>query len=157
MRHRADFHRHSIEIDAVGEQAINYGTKGGAQILFRNMPEIQISTAMWRAATGFDLFQNCIRRDIARCVILTEIGAAVPIDELLESTIEQFAADFVTKRVPHNGIHADEPRCELTDGKKLHELHVDELGTGPQRQGVRLTAHVRRSAVARIELGETTG
>ena len=131
MRHRTDFHRRSAEINAVVEQAIDHRAKRGAQIFLGNMPEIEISTAVRRASTGFDLFQDCIRRNISRRIVLPKVGASLAIDEFFELAVQQLAAELVAKRVPHNGIHPDESRCEMPNGKKLNELHIDELSVRP--------------------------
>ena len=42
--------------------------------------------------------------------------------------IEQLAPQLVAERVPHDRIHSDEPWRKMADGKKLHELHIDEFG-----------------------------
>jgi hypothetical protein len=45
----------------------------------------------------------------------------------------------------------------VADRKELHELHVDELGAGTQRQRVAVTAHVGGCAVAAIKSGQPAG
>ena len=55
------------------------------------------------------------------------------------------------------GIHADQTRRQMADREELHELHVDQLGAGAQRQRVAVAAHVGRRAVAAIKSGQTAG
>src|SRR5262245_5378946 len=43
----------------------------------------------------------------------------------------------------------------MADGEKLDEFHIRQLSPRPQRQRIALAAHIRRCAVARIELGQT--
>ena len=83
--------------------------------------------------------------------------APVFVQEFLHFGVEQLAAELVAKRVPHDRIHADQPRCEMADRKELHELHVDELGAGAQRERVTVAAHVDRGAVARVEARQSAG
>ena len=45
----------------------------------------------------------------------------------------------------------------MANGKKLDELHVNQLGTGPQRQGVPLAPHIRGCTVTRVEFGQASG
>src|SRR5215510_8777731 len=45
----------------------------------------------------------------------------------------------------------------MADGKKLDEFHIRQLSPRPQRQRIALAAHIRRCAVAGIELGQTAG
>ena len=101
------------------------GPKAPRRLRFRNVAKVEISAAVRRAAAGFDFLQNRVGGDIARRVVLAEIRAAVAVDELFEVAVEQLAAELVAKRVPHDRIHADQPRRQMTDGEKLHKFHVD--------------------------------
>ncbi len=97
---------------------------------------------MRRSTAGFDFFENSVSGDIARCIVLAEIRAAVAIDEFFQFSIEQLPAKLVSKRIPHNRIHADEARRKMADGKELHELHIDEFRAGPESQRIGFAAHV---------------
>src|SRR4051794_35035908 len=121
------------------------------------MTEVEISAPMRRAPALFDFFHNGVCGNVARRGVTAEIAATVAIDELCKIAIEQFSAQFVAKRIPHDRIHADQARGEVSYGKELHELHVDKFGARPQSQSVGFTSHVGRSAVARVKLREPTG
>ena len=45
----------------------------------------------------------------------------------------------------------------MADREELHELHVDELGAGAQRQRIAVAAHIGRRAVAPIKPREAAG
>src|SRR5262245_37175499 len=45
----------------------------------------------------------------------------------------------------------------MADWEKLDKFHIHQLSAGPQRQRVALAAHIRRRAVACIELGQAAG
>ena len=72
---------------------------------------------MRRATASFDFFQDRIGRDVAGGVVFAKIRAAVAVNKFLESTVEQFTAELVAKRVPQDRVHADEPRRQVADGK----------------------------------------
>src|SRR5215470_14819876 len=42
----------------------------------------------------------------------------------------------------------------MADGKKLHELHVDQFSAGAKRKRVSLPRHIRRGAVSFVKLGQ---
>src|SRR5256885_13720121 len=95
-----------------------------------------------------DFRKNGLRRLVARRGV-----AAFLAEELLLLRVQQPAAELVAERIPHDRIHADEARREMPDRKELHELHVDELRPGAQREYISVAAHVGRGAVARVEAG----
>src|SRR3990172_7235248 len=102
------------------------------------MAEIEIGAAVRRASARFDFLEDRVGRQVPHRRVLTKVLPAVAVDEFFKPPVEQLAAKLVAKRVPHDRIHADQTRREMADGKKLHELHVNELGAGPEREGVAL-------------------
>jgi hypothetical protein len=71
------------------------------------------------------------------------IGAPVAVNELFESSVEETASEFVPEGIPHDGIHADQARREMADGKELHEFHVHQFCPGPECHRVGFASHVR--------------
>src|SRR5438067_11821344 len=116
------------------------------------MPERKPDSAMRRAAGLRDFLEDGARRMVASGGV-----AAFLAKELAVLGVEQLPPELVAERIPHDRIHADEPRREMADGKELHELHVDELRPGAERERVAVAAHVERRAVPRIEAGEAAG
>src|SRR6516164_10837736 len=112
---------------------------------------------MGRAAAGFYLFEDGVGRNIARGQIAPLLAHAIARGELLALAVEEPPAELIAERVPHDGIHANEPRRQMTDRKELHEFHVDEGYAGAQRQRVAVAAHVGGGAVAAITPGEPAG
>ena len=72
-------------------------------------------------------------------------------------TVQQLSAELVAERVPHDRVHAYQPRRKMADREELHELHVDQRGTGAQRQRISVAAHIGGGAVAPIEPGQAAG
>jgi len=72
------------------------------------------------------------------------------------STSEEPAPELVAERVPHDRIHADQPGCQMTNGKELDEFHVHKRGAGAQSQRITVAAHVGRGAVSPVKPGEAT-
>src|SRR5438067_9027044 len=116
------------------------------------MPERKPDSAMRRAAGLRDFLEDGARRMVASGGV-----AAFLAKELAVLGVEQLPPELVAERIPHDRIHADEPRREMADGKELHELHVDELRPGAERERVAVATHVERRAVPRIEAGQAAG
>src|SRR5438105_7156925 len=116
------------------------------------MPERKPDSAMRRAAGLRDFLEDGTRRMVASGGV-----AAFLAEERALRGIDQLPPELVAERIPHDGIHADEPRREMPDREVLHEFHVDQLRSGAERERVAIAAHVERGAVARIEPGEAAG
>src|SRR5436309_6209695 len=106
---------------------------------------------MRRAAPRRDLLLDRVGRDVARRRIAARLVAAVIGEELAAGAVEQAAAELITKRIPHDRIHADEAWREVPDREELHEFHIDELSAGGERQRVTIATHIRRGAVAPVD------
>ena len=112
---------------------------------------------MRRAPSGRYLLLDRVGRDIARRRIAARLVAAVIGEELAAGAVEQAAAELIAKRIPHDRVHADEARRQMTDREELHEFHIDELGAGGERQRVAVAAHIRRGAVALVDARQPAG
>ena len=135
----------------VGE-AVDDRPERRAQLRLAAMPEGKPRAAVRRAAARRDFLE-----DGMGCMIAHRDVAPVFVQEFLHFGVQQPAAELVAERVPHDRIHADQPRREMADRKELHELHVDQLGAGAQRERVAVAAHVDRGAVARVEARQAAG
>ena len=100
------------------------------------------------------LLGDGIGGDVARRGVDAGIPLAVILDEFFHVAVEQAAAELVAERIPHDRVHADEPRREVTDREELGKLHVDQLGAGVERERIRIAAHIGRCAVAPEQTGE---
>ena len=112
---------------------------------------------MGRAAAGLDLLQDGVGSLVPHRGVGAAVLASVAVHELIEVAVQQASSQLVAERVPHDRVHAHQPRRQVGDGEELDELHVDQLGPGPQRQGVGFAPHVGGGAVAAIDLGEAAG
>src|ERR1051326_8753881 len=83
--------------------------------------------------------------------------ATLFLEEFAPRGVEEAPAELVAERVPHDRIHADEPRREMADRKELHELHIDQLRARGERERIAVAAHVDRRAVASIEARKAAG
>ena len=154
VRRGRHFHRRLGEVDAVVRQAVDDRPEGGPEGLVGHVPEIQVDAPVRRPAAGFDLLQDGVGGLVAHGAVGAAVLAAVPVHELVEVSVQQTAPQLVPERVPHDRVHAHQARGQMGDGKELDELHVDELGPGPQRQGVGFPAHVGGCAVPAVDLGQ---
>ena len=157
MRDRRDLDGGLGEVDAVGGEPVDDGPEGRAQRRVRAMLEAEIDAAVRRAAPGFDFLQDGVAAGVACDDVFAVLGDAVGLGELFAAIVEQPAAQLVAERVPHDRVHADQPRRQVADREELHELHVDQRRAGAQRQRVAVAAHVRRRAVAAIEPRQAAG
>lgn len=98
---------------------------------------------MRRTAAGFDLLEDRVAADIPRDDVFAVFGNAIVLREFLHAIVQQPPAELVTEGVPHDWVHTDQPRCQMADGKELHEFHVDERTASAQSQGIAIAAHVR--------------
>ena len=142
MSDRRDFDRLFGEVDAVLRQPVDHRPGRGAQLGFAAVLEGKPRAAVRRAATGLNLLDDRVGGEVARDDVSAAFADAIIVQELLAPAIEQPAAQLVAKRIPHDGIHADEARREVTDGKELHELHVDELGARGKAERITVATHV---------------
>jgi hypothetical protein len=71
---RGDLDHGLCQVDAIGSQAVDDRPEGRAQLGFGYMTEAQEGTSRWRAAAGFDFFQNGVGRGIARDRIAPRFG-----------------------------------------------------------------------------------
>ena len=126
----------------------------------RHMLEAEICAARRTAAPGFDFFQDRVGRKIAGkdiSAVIAPAGRRIILLEFLHLAVEQFAAELVTKRIPHDRIESDQARRQMPDREELHEFHVDQLRTGAQRQRITVAAHIQRGAVAAIKPRQPAG
>src|SRR6202011_6183354 len=93
----------------------------------------------------------------AREPVLPGYIRAVARGEFLPVAVEQTSAELVAERVPHDRVHADQPRREMADRGALHELHVDERRAGAQRERVAVAAQMGGGAVGAIKAREPAG
>ena len=87
----------------------------------------------------------------------SDLVFAVAMNEFLEAAVEESATELVAERVPHDRVHADQPRRQVRNREELHELHVHELGARLERQPARLASHVGGGAAAAEDLRQSTG
>ncbi len=148
------------EVDAIGGKAVDDRPEGAADLGFGHVAKAEIGAARRAAAAGRHLPGDRIGREIARqhiTPVAARIAAGVVLLELALLGIEQFAAELVAERVPHDGIHADEAGGQMPDRKELHEFHVDQFGAGAQPERVAVAGHVGGRAVAQIKAGKAAG
>src|SRR5581483_7136281 len=136
---------------AVCRQAVNHRPERRAQLPFRAMAEAQIDPAMRRTAASFDLFQDGVAAEITGDDIFAIFRDAIAMREFFAAVVQKPPAELVAERVPHDWVHADQPRSEMADGKELHEFHIDKLGASTQSERVSVAAHVCGRAVATVE------
>src|SRR6202011_4605165 len=105
-----------------------HGAEGAADFGLRYMLETEIGAAGGAAAAGLDFACNGVGREITRqdvTAVAAGVRRRIILLELTHLGIEQLAAELVAERIPHDRVHADQPRREMADGEELHELHVD--------------------------------
>ena len=112
---------------------------------------------MRRAAAGLDLLDDGVGADVAGDDVLAVLRHAVAVGELLHVLVEQPAAELVAERVPHDRVHADQPRRQMPDREELHELHVDQRRAGAKAERIAVAAHVGGGAVAAVEPRQPAG
>src|SRR5712672_4397187 len=112
------------------------------------MPEAQKGPAVWGAPPGFHLLHDRVAGEIARQHVFIPLVGTIARCKLLHQPVEQPPAELVAERIPHDWIHPDQSRGEMTDREELHEFHVDERRTTAERQRIAIAAHVRGGAVA---------
>src|SRR6185437_16065304 len=126
--------------------------EGLAKPRFAAVAERAPYAAVRRAAPRLDLLQDRPGGEVAYRGVLAFFG-----EKLLHPGIQQPSAELVAERIPHDRVHADQPRRKMADRKELHELHVDQLGPRAERERVAVAAHVERGAVARVEARQAAG
>ena len=157
MRDGRDLDRCGAEVDAVLCQTFDDRSERAFERAPRHMCEGQIDPAMRRAAPGGDFLLDRIGRDVARRRIARGLVTAVIAEEFAAGAVEQTAAELVAEGVPHDRVHADEARRQMSDWEELHEFHIEQLGAGGEGQRVAVTAHIRRGAVALINARQPAG
>ena len=157
MRDRRHLDRHAGEIDVVCGEAIDHRAERRAQRRRRAMLEGQIRAAVRRAAAGLDFLEDGVGGEIAGQHVFAVFVGAVARGEFLHAAVEQPAAELVAERIPHDRVHADQPRRQMPDRKELHEFHVDQRGAGAQRQRIAVAAHIGRGAVAPVKPRQAAG
>jgi hypothetical protein len=154
MGDRRHLDRPRCQIDPVAGQSVDDRAERRLDLVARNVLERQINPAMRRSAAGGDFSRDRVGGQIPRRRVPGAFVAAIAVEEFLAVAIQQPAAELVAERVPHDRVHADEPRRQMSDREELNKFHVDELGAGGQRQRVPITAHIRRGAVAAEDAGQ---
>ena len=154
MRNRCDLDGTPGQVDSVLRQPVDHGAEGETKLRFRDVLEAQERPAIGRAASRLALLGDGIGGDVARRRVDARIPLAVILDELFHVAIEQAATELVAERIPHDRVHADEPRREVADREELGKLHVDQLGAGVERERIRIAAHIGRCAVAPEQTGK---
>src|SRR5258707_873311 len=91
----------------------------------RSVPLAMRSSAA-RAAAGPHLLGGGVGCDGAGDDVAAVLAHAVARGEILAFAVEEPPAELVAEGVPHDGVHADQPRRKMADREELHELHVDE-------------------------------
>ena len=157
MRDRCHLDRLAGEVDAVAQQPVDYRSECVAQIRLRQVGEGQPRPARRRTAARVDFAADRVCREVAGRRVPAAVLTTVPVDELFHRTVEQPAAELVPKRIPHDGVHADESRREVADREELDELHVDEGRARAQCKRIAFARHVVRCARTGVELGESPG
>src|SRR5512142_133547 len=110
MRDRRDFDVLLAQIDSVSREPIDHRSECRAQIRLRTMPEAQIDAAMRRAAPSLDLFQDRVAAEVARDDVFAVFRDAIALRELLAFVIQEPPAELIAEWVPHDRVHADQPR-----------------------------------------------
>src|SRR6202022_2237213 len=99
-------------------EAVDDRSEGFAQARLGAMLKAQERSAVGGSATGLHLLDDGVGGDVARGHVAAVLAHAVTRGEFLALAVEQTPAELVAKRIPHDGIHADEARRRGAEGKE---------------------------------------
>src|ERR1043166_6257591 len=76
---RPDFNGRLRQVDSIRHEPVDYRSKPRPKLLLRNVPKIQINTAMRRPSARFHLFDNSVGGLVAYHTVLAVMSTAVAV------------------------------------------------------------------------------